>query len=86
MSYFAVTIVAGFMSGSLLAFLAFHYYNHKKLEKERFQANVRLYHEVLLKQKDKNFQYSEGIRKVVNRVHVALLVEHRDTQTIDPHH
>lgn len=75
MAHFLISVLAGFAVGALVGMVAFYIYSKKKLEDERFKANVRLYHEVLLKQKDKSFQYSDSIRRVINRVHVALLVE-----------
>jgi len=71
-----IGILLGFLLGSVI----FYLFDKKKIEAKQFEANVTLYKQLLLKKQNRKFEYSKSIRKVINRVHVALLVEHRNEQ------
>ncbi len=83
MTYFS--ILAGFTLGLALSIAACYLYKNKLLEKERLRANLKLYHELLRKKQDPNYQYSPDIRSVINRVHAALLVAQAGKNSVRNH-
>ncbi len=75
MTDLSIAVLSGFLFGLSFALIAIPIWTKKKLEKEQFEANLDLYRQLLLKKQNRTFEYSKHIRKVINAVHVALLVE-----------
>ncbi len=73
-----IAVLSGFLFGIALSIVFFPFFVNRKLEKEQFSANLNLYRQLLLKKQDRKFEYSHSIRKVINSVHVALLVENQN--------
>jgi hypothetical protein len=73
-----IALLSGILFGMAFGLLAFSFPYKKQIEKERFHANLSLYQQLLLKKCNKDFQYSKSIRKVINRIHATLLVEHQN--------
>lgn len=74
MVYLLLSFIPGFVIGLLLSFACCNFYRKKKLQRECLRANVRLYHELLLKKNNRDYQYSPEVRKAINHVHAALLL------------
>ncbi len=73
-----IAVLSGFLFGIALSIILLPFFVNRKLEKEQFNANLNLYRQILLKKQDRKFEYSQSIRRVINSVHIALLVEHQD--------
>ena len=74
MTEILMAVLAGFLIGMSIALITFAFSTKKEIENERLQANIQLYHEILLKKKDRAYKYSPSMRKIINLVHVDLLL------------
>ncbi len=74
-----IAVLSGFLFGIALCLFFLPFLMSRIIKKEQFNANLDLYRQLLQKKKDRHFEYSQNIRKVINSVHVALLVEHQNT-------
>ncbi|MEE9351707.1 MAG: hypothetical protein V3U78_05560 [Thiotrichaceae bacterium] len=73
-----IALLSGVFFGMSLSLIIFPILTNRSIEKEQFAANLNLYRQMLLKKQNKKYEYSQSIRRVINSVHVALLVEHQN--------
>lgn len=73
-----IAVLSGFLFGISFSLALLPKLVSREIKQEQFQANLNLYRQLLFKKQDRGYQYSQEIRKVINAVHVALLVEHNN--------
>ena len=77
MAQIYIAMFSGILIGFALALIIIPALTARNIKKKQFEANKNLYHQLLLKKYDRDFEYSRSIRKVINAVHVALLTDVR---------
>ena len=76
-----IAVLAGILFGLSFSLVAFPLFNDRQIKKEKLQANVALYHEILLKRQNRAFTYSPAVRKAINLVHACLLTQNQEQLT-----
>jgi uncharacterized membrane protein YccC len=78
MAEILIATLAGCLIGLAISLVVFPINSRREIEQERLQANIQLYHEILLKKQDHTYKYSPTIRKIVNLVHANLLLQQQN--------
>ncbi len=73
-----IAALAGALLGLSFSLVVFPLFNNRQIKKEKLNANIELYHEILMKKQNRAFKYSPAIRKTINRVHAHLLTQSQD--------
>lgn len=73
-----IAVLAGVLFGLSLSLVVFPFFNDRQIKEEKLKANVKLYHEILMKKQNRAFKYSPAIRKTINLVHAGLLMQSQD--------
>ena len=70
-----ITLLAGGLLGISFSLITFKFLTCKEIERERFIASTKIYSELLLKKRDRQYVYSDVARKVINQVHASILLQ-----------
>ncbi|MCK5726749.1 MAG: hypothetical protein KAH22_08000 [Thiotrichaceae bacterium] len=75
MTEILIATFTGLLIGLSISLIILPFHKEKQLKKERLQASLKLYHELLLKKRDSTYKYSPTVRKTINLVHMDLLLQ-----------
>jgi ABC-type uncharacterized transport system fused permease/ATPase subunit len=66
-------ILVGILLGISFSLLVLNVLSSKELKRTQRMAMFKIYLEVLMKKRDKSYQYSTETRRVINAAHVSQL-------------
>lgn len=69
----SLSVLAGALLGISLSLLIFKAITSRELKRTKRVAMFKIYLEVLMKKKDRSYQYSDEIRSVINAAHLSKM-------------
>ena len=75
MQEFILPIIAGVFIGLAIALVTFRLASKRQLEKAKESGMQLIYKEIVTKRKYQDYQYSNSVKKVMEKVHLSQILE-----------
>jgi len=75
MQEFILPIIAGVLIGLAIALVSFRLASRRQLKKAEESGMHTLYEEIVTKRKHQGYQYSDPVKRVMEKVHLSQILE-----------
>ncbi|PWR00083.1 hypothetical protein [Leucothrix pacifica] len=70
-----IPVIAGILIGLAIALLSFRLASKEQIKNAKQQGMNLIYKEIVTKRKYKDYQYSDEVKRVMDKVHLSQILE-----------